>query len=274
MIDIGANLANKAFRGDLEAVLRRARLAGVTTIVATGTSESVSRAALEIARDNGASADGPRVFATAGIHPHHAKDFSRGSLDTLRTLAGSPEVRAIGECGLDFDRNFSPRDAQLRCFEAQLELAADLGMPVFLHERAAEDDFSAVLARFRPRLTRAVVHCFTGSAETLARYLDLDLHIGITGWICDERRGTHLVDLVRRIPRDRIMIETDAPYILPRSMPRAERPRTGRNEPCFLRWVLEAVAKARNESETEFERATVATTKAFFDLPADDVKPH
>ncbi|WP_394831214.1 TatD family hydrolase [Pendulispora rubella] len=268
MIDIGSNLASKAFREDLDTVLRHARRTNVTAIVATGTSESVSRAVLEIAREK-SYGDGPRIFSTAGIHPHHAKDFSRSSADALRAMACNPEVRAIGECGLDFDRNFSPRDAQLRCFDAQLELAADLAMPVFLHERAAEDDFSAVLSRFRPRLTRAVVHCFTGTGETLARYLDLDLHIGITGWICDERRGTHLVELVRRIPSDRMMIETDAPYILPRSMPRAERPRTGRNEPRFLRWVLKAVAEARGEAEADLERATVATTNAFFDLPAD-----
>ena len=269
MIDIGTNLANKAFRRDLAAVLRRAKDAGVEAIVATGTSEPASRAVWEIAEAR--HADAPRLFCTAGVHPHHARDFDRGTLGALRDLAKRPEVVAIGECGLDFDRNFSPPDAQRHAFEAQLELAVDVGMPVFLHERAAHDDFAAILERHRAKLPGAVVHCFTGDARALERYLALDCHIGITGFICDERpgRGSHLVDLVRRIPPNRLMIETDAPYILPRTMPRGERPRDGRNEPGLLRWVLAAVAQARGESEDDVERAVDATTRAFFALATD-----
>lgn len=265
MIDIGTNLANKAFRRDLPDVLRRARAAGVEAIVATGTSENASRAVWEIAQERRGD-DAPAVVCTAGIHPHHARDFWRGSVDALRALAARPEVRAIGECGLDYDRAFSPRDAQLRCFEAQLELAAELRMPVFLHERAAHEDFAAIVARLRSRLVGGVVHCFTGSSEALARYLDLDLHVGVTGWICDERRGEHLVELVRRVPADRLMIETDAPYLLPRSMPRLERPRDGRNEPALLRHVLATVARARGEPDAEVRAATTATARVFFAL--------
>lgn len=265
MIDIGTNLANKAFRRDLPDVLRRARAAGVEAIVATGTSETASRAVWEIACER-RGADAPTIACTAGIHPHHARDLWRGSVDALRELAARREVRAIGECGLDYDRTFSPREAQVRCFEAQLELAAELRMPVFLHERAAHEEFAAIVARFRPRLVRAVVHCFTGSSEALARYVDLDLHVGVTGWICDERRGGHLVDVVRRVPADRLMIETDAPYLLPRSMPRAERPKDGRNEPAFLRHVLTVVARARGEPEDAVRASTTATARAFFDL--------
>ncbi len=269
MIDIGTNLANRAFRADLDEVLRRARAAGVTAIVATGTSEPASGKVWEIAVTP-RGPEVPRIYCTAGIHPHHARDLHAGSIDALRALAGKPEVRAIGECGLDFDRDFSPRDAQMRCFEAQLALAAELQLPVFLHERAAHQAFHDILARWRPRLVRAVVHCFTGEGAALRRYLDLDLHIGITGWICDPRRGTHLLALSRSIPDDRLMIETDAPYILPRNMPRQAAARAHgaghRNEPAYLRWVLAKLAEARGVRPEDLERTTDATAKAFFGL--------
>src|SRR5262249_24579043 len=154
----------------------------------------------------------------------------------------------IGECGLDFDRNFSPRDAQLRCFEAHLELAAELRMPVFLHERSAHEEFAAILSKHRGRLVGGVVHCFTGTADALSRYLDLDMQTGIPGWICDDRRGTHLRDLVKTIPANRLMIETDAPYILPRDLPKSVKPGNGRNEPSFLPHVASTIASCRGES--------------------------
>lgn len=264
LVDIGANLTNKAFRGDRDAVLRRAAAAGVGAVVVTGTSAESSRAAWELAstpRDFG-----PRLYATAGIHPHHASTAGPSALRELRGLCALPHVRAVGECGLDYDRDFSPRDDQRRALEAQLELAAELGLPVFLHERAAHGDFAAILARHRPRLTRAVVHCFTGEAAALRAYLDLDLHIGLTGWICDERRGTHLRAHARDIPADRLMLETDAPYILPRDL--RPRPPTHRNEPAFLPHVLATVAACRGEPPAALARATTETARRFFDLEA------
>jgi TatD DNase family protein len=266
LIDIGANLGNKAFREDLDAVLARAASAGLEAIVVTGTSVPASRGAWELAERARAPGASPRLFATAGIHPHHASAYGPDARVALRELCARPEVVAVGECGLDFDRNFSPRAEQLRCFEAQLELAAELGLPVFLHERAAHVEFAALLARHRPRLTRAVVHCFTGTGEELARYLELDLHIGITGWICDERRGKHLYDLVARIPADRLMLETDAPYLLPRDL--RPKPSSNRNEPALLPHVLATVARARQESALEVARATTGTARSFFALPA------
>lgn len=262
LVDIGANLGNKAFREDLDHVLARALDAGVTEIVVTGTSVTGSRRAWEIAERRRERS--PRLFATAGIHPHDASTYGPDARVALRELCARPEVVAVGECGLDFDRNFSPPDAQRRCFEAQLELAAELRLPVFLHERSAHDDFAEILARHRPHIPRAVVHCFTGTAESLARYLELDLHIGITGWICDERRGTHLRDLVPRIPKDRLMIETDAPYILPRDI--RPKPKSNRNEPSLLPHVLRAVASARGESAEELARTTTETARAFFGI--------
>jgi TatD DNase family protein len=260
IVDIGANLGNKAFREDLDGVLARALEAGVETIVATGTSVPASRGAWEIAEVKRTKS--PRLFSTAGIHPHNASTYGPDAVVALRELCRRREVVAVGECGLDFDRNFSPRADQLRCFEAQLELAAELEMPVFLHERSAHAEFTEIIAKHRPRIPRAVVHCFTGTGEALARYLSLDLHIGLTGWICDERRGMHLRNIVKTIPKDRLMIETDAPYILPRTI--RPKPKSNRNEPSLLPWVLRTVAEARGESPEELARTTTATARAFF----------
>ncbi|MBS2017360.1 MAG: TatD family hydrolase [Deltaproteobacteria bacterium] len=262
IVDIGANLGNKAFHGDLDAVLARALDAGVTAIVATGTSVEGSRRAWEIAeRERSRS---PKLWSTAGIHPHNAKTFGPDTRIALRELAAREEVVAIGECGLDFDRDFSPRDLQVKAFRAQLELAAELGMPVFLHERAAHAAFVEILGEMRPRLSRAVVHCFTGTESELDRYLALDCHIGLTGWLCDDRRGAHLAAFIGKIPTDRLMIETDAPYILPRDM--RPKPKSGRNEPAYLPHVLAAVARARGTTPEALAEATSATATRFFDL--------
>lgn len=260
LIDIGANLQHKQFGHDREAVIARALAAGVRRLLVTGTSVASTRAALDLARTR------PGIlFATAGIHPHDASSASAAALDELAALARSPEIRAMGECGLDFDRDFSPRPAQEAAFEAQLELAAALRLPVFLHERAAHERFLAILSRARPRLARAVVHCFTGSARELDAYLALDLHIGITGWICDDRRGAGLRPLVARIPPDRLMIETDAPFLMP---PAAREGRNRRNEPAFLVHVLEEVARAAGRPTPQVAAETTRTAARFFDLPS------
>src|SRR6185437_5205183 len=159
-----------------------------------------------------------QIYATAGVHPHDSRHCSEETISELRRLATNEEVVAIGECGLDFNRDFSPRPQQEKWFEAQVALAEELQIPVFLHERDAQQRFCEILVRVR-KMVPAVVHCFTGTREELNAYLDMDLHIGITGWICDERRGIHLRELVKEIPPERLMIETDAPYLIPRTMP-------------------------------------------------------
>jgi len=259
LIDIGANLTNKRFARDLDATLERARAVGVDAILVTGTSVPDSFAA----RDLTMKRDAPlELFATAGIHPHHAKTHGPRAMASLRELCAHPRVVAVGECGLDYDRNFSTPADQRACFAAHLDLAEELGMPLFLHERAAHHDFVEMLGERRSRLPAAVVHCFTGHGDELERYLELDLHIGITGWICDERRGKHLVDLVARIPQGRLMIETDAPYLLPRDL--RPRPYDGRNEPAFLPAIASAVARARGESPEELARHTTETARELF----------
>jgi TatD DNase family protein len=273
LVDIGGNLTNKAFREDTDLVLERAATAGVRAIVVTGVSAPASRRAWEIADRTGSSGrrdapEGapplPRLFATAGIHPHHASSASPEALAEIAELQGKELVVAAGECGLDYDRNFSPPDAQRRALEAQLEIAASTQKPVFLHEREAHEDFVRILARFRPKLRAAVVHCFTGTRAVLQSYLDLDLHVGFTGWLCDERRGTHLRDLVGLVPRGRIMVETDSPYILPRDMP--GKPKSGRNEPAFVAHVARAVARHRGETFEDLARHTTETANAFFGI--------
>jgi TatD DNase family protein len=259
LIDIGVNLGHRRFDADREQVMARARAAGVTRQVITGTSVASSQAAAALAKQHPGE-----LWSTAGIHPHDARHASPEALAELRALSAAPEVRAIGECGLDFDRNFSPPAAQEAAFEAQLELAAERGLPVFLHERSAHERFVAILRNARPRLRGAVVHCFTGSAAELDAYLALDLHVGITGWINDERRGLGLRAVVKGVPANRLMIETDAPFLTPHDA--RPRPRGGRNEPALLPLVLAAVARAVGRPEAQVAEETTRTACAFFGL--------
>ncbi|CAD5108750.1 TatD family hydrolase [Zestomonas carbonaria] len=264
LIDIGVNLTHASFARHPEEVLERAYRAGVCQLVLTGTSLAGSAESLAMCRRLDES--GQRLFCTAGVHPHDARDWNTASAGELRGLLDEAEVRAVGECGLDFNRDFSPRPAQEKALEAQLALAAELRLPVFLHEREADQRLREILRDYRDHLPAAVVHCFTADRRALFGYLDLDLHIGITGWICDERRGTHLYPLVREIPRGRLMLESDAPYLLPRTL----RPRPKYNEPAFLTEVLHEVARHRGESPEQLAEHTTACARAFFALPAID----
>ncbi len=258
LTDIGVNLAHRSFHKDRGEVIARALAAGVQTMVVTGTSLANSQEALALAREYPG-----RLFATAGVHPHDSQHCTEDTIAELRQMARLDEVLAIGECGLDFNRDYSPRPLQEKWFAAQVALAEELQMPLFLHERDAHQRFCEILAAHR-RNTPAVAHCFTGTRDELVRYLDMGLHIGITGWICDERRGLHLRELVRDIPPDRLMLETDAPFLLPRSMP--ARPKDGRNEPAFLAYVLQAVASCLGKPPAEVAELTTRTARSFFRL--------
>ena len=259
LIDIGVNLAHDSYDADRDAVIARAQAAGVVQMLITGSSLAGTQRALALAR-----AHPLRLFATAGVHPHHAAELTAQRAAELEDLARQPEVVAVGECGLDYFRDFSPRDAQRQAFHRQLELAARVGKPVFLHQRDAHADFAAIL-REHGAAWRGVAHCFTGSGEELACYLQLGLAIGITGWICDERRGAHLAALMPQIPAERLLLETDAPYLLPRDL--KPRPASRRNEPAYLRQVAAAVARARGESLEALARSSSAAARALFGLP-------
>ena len=263
LIDIGVNLTNPSFDDKHQAVLDRAYAAGVQQLVLTGTSVEGSEQALDLCVK--LDQNGQRLFSTAGIHPHSASDWNGDSAQRLRALLSEPRVRAVGECGLDFNRDFSPRPQQEKVLEAHLALAAELKLPVFLHERDANQRLLEILKDYRDHLTAAVVHCFTGEQQALFSYLDLDLHIGVTGWICDERRGTHLHPLVGEIPRGRLMLESDAPYLLPRTL--RPKPKNGRNEPAYLVEVLREVALHRQESVEDLALHSTACARRFFGLP-------
>ena len=260
LIDIGANLAHDSFDDDRDEVLQRAADAGVARIIITGSSDDSNARAAALAE----TSDG-KLFSTAGVHPHHASDYTDESDALIRSLVAKDAVVAVGECGLDYFRNFSPRDAQLDAFRRQLQIAKETGLPVFLHQRDAHDDFIDVLEPSLPGLSRAVAHCFTGEHESLREYIELGLYIGITGWICDERRGKHLHDIVSVVPDDRLLIETDAPYLLPRTI--KPKPKTRRNEPEYLPEVLRVVAQARGQSEDHVAQITTENATRFFALP-------
>jgi len=260
LVDIGANLTHESFDADREAVIQRAQAAGVAQFIVTGSDVAHSRQALELCRG------WPKIlYCTAGTHPHHAKYFDAAAPTSLRELLTNPEMVAVGECGLDYFRNFSPHEAQMTAFEAQLQLAVETGKPVFLHQRDAHADFMAILKRYRTRLNAGILHCFTDSEAELQDYLSLDLHIGITGWICDERRGKHLRELVKQIPEDRLMLETDAPYLLPRDV--QPRPAHHRNEPMYLAHVCEMVAACVDKSVAQLATETTTNAQRFFGLP-------
>ena len=264
LIDIGLNLTHDSFDPDRSEVLERAQEAGVLRMILTGATEAGSFQAAELAK-----AHPRRLYATAGVHPHHAKEVNADSAQHLRMLHERPEVVAVGECGLDWFRDFSPRSTQEKVFVAQLEMAVENQLPLFLHQREASDAFLSILKDYRSRISRAVVHCFTDSRETLFALLDLDCHIGITGWICDERRGRHLKELVASIPSDRLMLETDAPYLLPRDLD--PKPKTQRNEPMHLAHITATVARCVGKTTEQLARETTQVAEAFFGL--DPLEP-
>jgi len=269
LVDIGLNLMSSAFDRDREEVLAAAQAAGVKTLIITGSTLESSIAAADFSHVHA------HCYSTAGVHPHHAKDWDTTMLEQLRVLLTrdlAARIVAIGECGLDYNRNFSPPEAQRKCFEDQLALAETLQKPVFLHERDAFNDFSSILRQYRASLPGVVVHCFTGgnteqeASTVLESYLALDCYIGITGWICDERRGSHLIPLLRQIPADRLLLETDAPYLLPRFLPRSVHGKSGRNEPRFLPHIAAFAAEALGKTPEQIAAETSANAARLFGL--------
>jgi TatD DNase family protein len=259
LIDIGSNLTHQSFTADRDAVMARALEAGVRRQVITGADLAGSSQAAALAAQHP-----KRLWSTAGVHPHHAQTFVAAQREELIGLLQLEHVVAVGECGLDYFRNLSPPDDQRRAFIAQLEIAAQVRKPVFLHQRDAHADFTAILQEFSGRLSGGVAHCFTGGEAELETYLGLGLYIGVTGWACDERRGIELRHSVPRIPADRLLIETDAPYLLPRDL--MPRPKSRRNEPCYLPHIAATVASLRGETLEAVATATTRNAVALFAL--------
>ncbi|MCK4834422.1 MAG: TatD family hydrolase [Gammaproteobacteria bacterium] len=259
-IDIGVNLTGSSFKKDIPQVIERAQIAGVERLVVTGTNSLHSEQAIHLSEQYESV-----CYATVGLHPHHASDYSNDLDSELRDMLTHKNAVAVGECGLDFNRNFSTRQEQIRAFEAQLEIAIDLQKPVFLHQRDAHEDFIAIIKSCRSDLGDLVAHCFTGSMEEVNDFVMLDMYIGVTGWICDERRGVSLQQAVKYIPLDRIMFETDAPYLLPRDL--QEKPvEKNRNEPCYLPHIARAVAKHLEIDDAKLTAAAYKNSRDFFKL--------
>lgn len=261
LIDIGANLTHDSFDRDRADVIERARAAGVTRMIITGASREGSPQAAELAAQYPGS-----FYATAGIHPHHATEYDDAVDRMLRELADRADVVAVGECGLDYFRNFSPADVQREAFAAQLRIAVDIQKPVFLHQRDAHDDFVAILGNCIDSIAGGVAHCFTGGPREMHEYLDMGLYIGVTGWVCDERRGHDLQEAVPQLPLERLLLETDAPYLVPRDLP--EKLSGRRNEPSVLPHIVETVARLMQREPAEVAAAATRNTEKLFRLPS------
>lgn len=259
MRDIGANLASSQFKSDLPAVLSRAWAAGVHRIDVTGTSVESSRHALDLARSHPG-----KLFATAGVHPHAAKDWNEAAARAIAELLAQPEVVMSGEMGLDFERDFSPRPDQLRAFEAQLELASEFNKPLFLHCRGASEAFLRVLDKRPSSLARVIVHCFTDGPDQAQAYIERGFHIGVTGWVADAKRSGPLRDALARVPLDRLLIETDAPYLMPLNKPGSQR--RDRNEPACLPFVAQALAPFYGLSTEALGEATEKNANALIGI--------
>lgn len=259
-IDIGINLTGSSFCDDRNDVIERALNAGVSKMIVTGTDMHHSQAAL------GLSHRYPDIlFSTAGVHPHHASEYDDSMIPMLRDLCVDESVVAVGECGLDYNRTYSKPGEQRSAFEAQLKLACELKLPVFLHQRDAHDDFVSMMREYRKDLCGAVAHCFTGSVGEALEYVEMEMYIGITGWICDERRGGDLQQAVKDIPPDKIMLETDAPYLLPRDL--GQKPvKKRRNEPCFLPHICAATAKFMGVEHQHLAGLSLENSRRFFSI--------
>ncbi len=256
--DIGVNLFSSQFDADRPEVLQRAHGAGVAQLVLIGSDITESQRNITFCQQHNG------CFSTAGVHPHQAAQVSGAWLSQLTQLLTLPKVVAVGECGLDFNRDFSPRPVQQQVFAEQLQLAKLSAKPVYLHER---DAFATQLAMLtEQRIQHGVAHCFTGDMTQVKAYLDLGLHIGITGWLCDERRGDALRQALQYIPLDRLLLETDAPYLLPRDL--SPKPASRRNEPAFLPHIATVVANLRQLTTEALATQLLANSQQLFGLPA------
>ena len=259
LIDIGANLTHKDFAQDIDAVIEDALDCNIKQLIVTGTSKVESIKAHELATTHNST-----LFSTAGVHPHYANTFDQETEEIIYELASKKSVVAIGECGLDYFRNFSPKKSQINVFLNQIKIAKNVELPLFLHQRDAHGDFVKILESHYDNSIKGVAHCFTGSEEMLAIYLEMGLYIGITGWICDERRGIELQKIVNKIPLERLMIETDCPYLLPRSL--NPKPKSRRNEPKYLPEIVKMIALNTDYSYAEIVDQSTKNAINFFNL--------
>ena len=256
-IDIGLNLFSRSFP-DPERLIRESMEAGVACIL-TGSDMEENRQVAEFV-------SGHDCWGTCGIHPHNADSASEEDFSGIRELLKRPGVVAVGECGLDFDRMFSTKENQIRCLEEQIAIAEQLDVPMFLHERAAAEDFEAIFREHPEVCRRSVVHCFTEDRRQAEIWLSMGFYIGVTGWICDERRAEDLRHAVAAIPLDRILVETDAPYLIPRGIKGLGRV----NVPQNIVHVVRALSEYMGVEEDVVTRAAYRNTENLFRLGTGD----
>lgn len=262
MIDIGANLASSSFSNDLDDVLDRAKRAGIEKIIVTGSCFESNHTSLQLAHQHRNF-----LYSTAGLHPHHANQWNKEVEIQIKSLINDELVVAIGEAGLDYNRNFSEPEQQRRVFTEILEIASKSSKPLFLHQRDAHSDFYGLLRAYQSVCTRSVVHCFTDTENSLRAFLDLGCYIGITGWLCDKNRGENLRDIVRYIPLDRLLIESDAPYLMPhRDKLKRTMAQKNRNEPHTLGHVVKQLAMSLGTTDKAIVDATTQNAITLFNL--------
>ena len=255
-IDIGVNLLDESFKKDLDDVIDRSFESNVNILINTSSSIEEAKRSLDLTKKYPS-----KIYTTAGIHPHNASMADNQLKSNLLEIIKNKSVVAIGECGLDYFRNFSPKEKQLSVFKTHLEAAKETGLPLFLHQRDAHEDFINCLNDMLHEPMHGVAHCFTGNVDQMKAYLDMGLYIGITGWICDERRNDELIQAVKQLPLDRVLIETDSPYLIPRSI---KKPR--RNEPMHLPIIAEKLAKEMGIEPSKLVTTTVSNSMKLFNL--------
>lgn len=255
IIDIGCNLGSSRLYRNYQEICENAKKAGVIAQIITGSDTLSNEIALNLANQE------DFLYATIGFHPHNADDWKPSLISQHLAALKNPRVVAVGELGLDYFRKLSKIANQKTCFSQQLELAEEIKKPLFLHEREAFDDFKRILTPYLKKLS-GVWHCFTANYEQLKWALDNGLYIGITGWIADPVRGLELQKIVKEIPNDRLLIETDAPYLAPKTL----KPLPKINEPKFLVEVLRVISQCRNQDIEELGEITFNNTKILFKL--------
>lgn len=254
--DIGANLTHESFNKDLSDVIRNAKSTGIKKICITSTSIEDTKLSLKIA-----GSDKDFFITTCGIHPHYADTFIESNIEDIKKLCTNSLIKAVGETGLDFNRNFSLKENQINCFESQLEIAQELTLPIFMHQREAHESFMSCLNNFDLNVN-AVVHCFTENKKEFYEYLEKGFWIGFTGWICDPKRGKHMESLISSMPLDRVMIETDSPYLLPKNLKVKGR----RNEPKYIYEIAKRIADLQKKDIGEIAGLLYENSLEFFKL--------
>ena len=277
LIDGGVNLTNPKFFRDTDQAIARALATGVNKMVVTGLKVVGSKHAVTLSRSH------PNIcYAAVGVHPHFVKDdwVEGKTADQLEAMIKLPQVVPVGECGLDYNRNFSPAEEQVAAFVGQVELAVKHCKPLLVHERESQEKVLQVLKTYEGRLPPVVIHCFTGTSEQVKVYVEQGFYIGVTGFLCKEKHGEHLRRAIQdgTLPLDRIVVQTNAPYMIPNTPKEQLDPVSGvlmdscwvENEPCTLQVIVRCIAKCLNMQPVQVAQQCSHTATGIFKFPTLD----